>query len=157
MHLTDLHTECAGEPDLRLIEGRGVTDVGEIEIALLSPEERHRVGAFVHPEYVVRRGLTLEFNYHTVPDTDAFAGEAVRLTREYRRPRRCQALCAKPTFGLTPTPITARSASRRLSFPGVASLDAVPASRRDPARAHGRQPYGNAACSWRIHATRSNN
>jgi hypothetical protein len=64
--------------DLSLVPIFGVPDIGEAEIVLLGPEERHGVEALPPTKDVARRGLTLALGNHPVLDADWFAGEPIR-------------------------------------------------------------------------------
>jgi hypothetical protein len=59
-----------------------VSDIGEAEIVLFGPEERHVVEAFAPAEDVVRRCLALALGDDPMFDADSLTGKPVRPARD---------------------------------------------------------------------------
>src|SRR6185437_10915311 len=63
--------------DLGSIPVLGVSDIGEAEVVLFSPEERHVIEGFAPAEDVARRSLALALGDDPVFDANLLTGKAV--------------------------------------------------------------------------------
>ena len=68
--------------DIGSVPVLGVSDIGEAEIVLFGPEERHVVEAFAPAEDVVRRCLALALGDHPMFDANPLTGQPVGPARD---------------------------------------------------------------------------
>ena len=67
------------------VEALGMADIGQAEVVLLGPEERHHVEWLAPPQHVARRDLPLALGDDPVLDADRLAAEPVRPARDVAR------------------------------------------------------------------------
>ena len=75
--------------DLGFVPVFGVSDIGEAEVILFSPEKWDVIEGFTPAEDVVRRCLALPLGHDPMFDANSLTGQPVRPARDVAGGRRC--------------------------------------------------------------------